>query len=308
MDKERQYVAPRLTLFEQEWVFFMSSGGFRALMYLIKLAKQEGTQKNPGRCLRLTPRKAAHDWRVTPEEVEEMERAAMDAEFLVIEDGYWVVTDPTIFQSARTQHRQTAWEETNVQPDVVSEAFGGDLPTDEEILEETLTNDRQETVCLPNAPFGGHTLSQRVESRELPTLDTKKNPIDPPDGGISPKGFSVAKFSNWFENEFKPAYPRRKGGYEWPNAKKRLEALFRAKTARPDCVMEGLGRYRAAMEAAGWIGTEFVKQAASWIGSRGWEDEYGDGPAPGGGSPPRTLEQAEEEAKATKARRERLAR
>lgn len=293
MSREK-FVAPRCDLFEQDWVFFLSPGAFRALMYLIVRAKQESSQKNPGRCQRMTPKKAAHDWRVAPEDVIEMERAAMEGDepFLRIEGDEWVVTDLRIFQAQRTEQRQTAWERDNL---------NGLSPSDDENAQgetnvaDDVPNEEVGSVCPTNAPESppndenvGRTLS--LESEEyLTTTSTEKNPIDPPSGGAKGRGFSPEKFYAWFEDVFKKAYPKRKGGYEWPMAKKKLEALFRAKALHPDCVIEGAKRYSAAMVRDGKFGTELVKQASTWVEKRGWEDDYGDdGPVAGIPATPKT--------------------
>lgn len=61
-------------------------------------------------------------------------------------------------------------------------------------------------------------------------------------------------------------YPKRAGG----NSRKEALAAYRASRKRhtPEVIAAGLERYRAFIEATGKVGTEYVKQAASFFGPK----------------------------------------
>jgi len=106
MPEDRLFIAPAVTLFDEEWFLFMSAEARCACMYMLRHVKTEAfSQKKSGRAPRLSPAVAAHQWRTTIEAVREMEEAAIKGEFLTIEDGLWVVHDRLIFRSEKSAYR-----------------------------------------------------------------------------------------------------------------------------------------------------------------------------------------------------------
>jgi uncharacterized protein YdaU (DUF1376 family) len=80
-----------------------------------------------------------------------------------------------------------------------------------------------------------------------------------------------AKAGRWLE--FRAAYPKREGGQGWPVAERKYTALVAA--GIPEEVLIGAARaYAAHLTATGKIGTQYVKQAQTWITQEGWKDEY----------------------------------
>lgn len=90
----------------------------------------------------------------------------------------------------------------------------------------------------------------------------KDNPPVAPQGAASDEAF--ARF--WQE------YPKRFGGNSKANAEKAWGARIR-EGASPDDLIEAARRYRQQQEALGKVGTEYVKQAATFLGPAGhWQD------------------------------------
>lgn len=69
---------------------------------------------------------------------------------------------------------------------------------------------------------------------------------------------------DWFA-QFRDLYPERAGDQGWQRALKAANARM-AEGHTPDEFIEGAMRYRAFCEATGKLGTEYVKQAASFLG------------------------------------------
>lgn len=80
-----------------------------------------------------------------------------------------------------------------------------------------------------------------------------------------------AKAGRWLE--FKAAYPKREGGQGWPAAERKYTALV-ASGISEEVLIEGAKAYAAHLKATGKIGTQYVKQASTWLNQKGWEDEY----------------------------------
>ena len=68
----------------------------------------------------------------------------------------------------------------------------------------------------------------------------------------------------WFQ-QFRDLYPERAGDQGWQRALKAANARM-AEGHTPDEFIEGAMRYRAFCEQTGKLGTEYVKQAASFLG------------------------------------------
>jgi hypothetical protein len=110
-----------------------------------------------------------------------------------------------------------------------------------------------ENPCL--APVLDNITTTSKEDLESPPSPLTSKPLDPP-------GFQ----------EFWDAYPKRAGNADRKPAVK----AFRAALKRTDLktLLWAAGRYAADCRAKGKIGTEFVKQARTWLNADGWT-EYG---------------------------------
>ena len=60
-------------------------------------------------------------------------------------------------------------------------------------------------------------------------------------------------------------YPRRAGSQSWQGAEKALRARLR-EGHKPDAILAGVRRYFEFCDATGKVGTEYVKQASSFLG------------------------------------------
>ena len=79
-----------------------------------------------------------------------------------------------------------------------------------------------------------------------------------------PKRKRVSTTPDWFD-AFRDAYPDRAGDQGWQRALKAANARM-AEGHTPDEFIEGAQRYEAFCRATGKLGTEYVKQAASFLG------------------------------------------
>lgn len=67
--------------------------------------------------------------------------------------------------------------------------------------------------------------------------------------------------------QFKLAYPERNGDYRWKQARGAINARIREGNTF-DEILAGTNRYAAYCKATGKTGTEYVKQASSFVGSK----------------------------------------
>lgn len=78
--------------------------------------------------------------------------------------------------------------------------------------------------------------------------------------------------------EFRKVYPKRVGGHRWPDAA-RCFAQLCASGVPADDIIAGAKRYAEYLVASGKYGTEYVQQAATFLGrNRGWEEAWESGP------------------------------
>ena len=85
----------------------------------------------------------------------------------------------------------------------------------------------------------------------------------------------VTSHSNQYFEPFWKAYPRRAGGNPKTAARKAWEK--RVEEESVDILQHGVERYAAFCDATGKTGTEYVKQAVSWLSPRfeGWAQDWG---------------------------------
>ena len=127
----------------------------------------------------------------------------------------------------------------------------------------------RERVKGHNALRNVHNVDNGDGQESFPHTPFKENnlsvvtpPVSPPSKSSDPEGFA----------EFWAAYPRRSGSVDRKPAAK----AFRAALTRADLetILHGAKRYAADMQATGKLGTEYVKQARTWLNADGWA-EYG---------------------------------
>lgn len=66
--------------------------------------------------------------------------------------------------------------------------------------------------------------------------------------------------------EFKAAYPEREGDYRWERARQAINSCLRDGHTW-DEIIDGAKRYAIYCEAKGWVGTAYVMQAATFVGT-----------------------------------------
>lgn len=147
-----------------------------------------------------------------------------------------------------------------------------------------------------NGNLGGRPPKKTNEKPNGSELDnqeeTKRKRSAKPDGSLSnkskelPKGNSpqtpkgaeteFASFNEFLE-KFKEVYPARTGGQNWPKATEKLKTLWQSQGA---AIISGAIAYSKMLEGTGKIGSEFVKQASTWVTQRCWGDDYESGLPP----------------------------
>lgn len=101
------------------------------------------------------------------------------------------------------------------------------------------------------------------ESSPTPPQRKTKNPPS----GVK-KGEPV--YSAEFER-FRQAYPKRDGSHDWPKASESFESHRRA-GVDPEDIIRGAEAYAAQCRRSGKEGSEFVKQAVSFVRGRLWPE------------------------------------
>lgn len=148
---------------------------------------------------------------------------------------------------------------------------GGRPPGPSKPKVEPNKNQKEKQIETKEKPIGLQPGLEVGSESGLQVLSIKELSKD--NSPKSPEGTDelFASFDDFFA-KFKKVYPARSGGQNWPKASDRLKALWVAKGAE---IIEGAAAYANERKRAGKVGTEFVKQASSWVTQRGWEDDYG---------------------------------
>lgn len=102
--------------------------------------------------------------------------------------------------------------------------------------------------------------------KEVPPDPLKKNTKNPPTG--VKKG--ELRYSEQFER-FRQAYPKRDGGQDWPKASEAFERFVRD-GVDPEDIIRAAGIYAEDCRRRGKEGSEFVKQAVSFVRGRLWPE------------------------------------
>lgn len=121
------------------------------------------------------------------------------------------------------------------------------------------------------------------------TVTTTKTTTETKSIGASADASAPARpakqdYSPEFETAW-DAYPKRAGGNSKAGAFKAWKARLKD-GVKPDDMLAGVKRYAAYASATGSVGTQFVKQAATFFGpDRHFEESWQSPSAPGGGRP-----------------------
>lgn len=121
------------------------------------------------------------------------------------------------------------------------------------------------------------------------TVTTTKTTTETKSIGASADASTPARpakqdYSPEFETAW-DAYPKRAGGNSKAGAFKAWKARLKD-GVKPDDMLAGVKRYAAYARATGSVGTQFVKQAATFFGpDRHFEESWQSPSAPGGGRP-----------------------
>ena len=92
---------------------------------------------------------------------------------------------------------------------------------------------------------------------------------------ISIGGSELVTFVDELLSEMKSTYPPRKGNQNWPVARNKLVQIVRSTKdviSLKENILRGCKLYHDSLGDK--VGTEYVKQAATWVNQRGWEDDY----------------------------------
>lgn len=88
-------------------------------------------------------------------------------------------------------------------------------------------------------------------------------------------GFGVRERAREAETDFErfwATYPKREGNRDRKAAEKAFAAAARRNTAAE--IITGAARYAAHCDATGKTGTQYVRQARTWLNADGWTEEY----------------------------------
>lgn len=105
--------------------------------------------------------------------------------------------------------------------------------------------------CQNSNETDAKTAKQPMPKRQLQKTTTKDNPKD--------------IYASEFEQDIKPWYPKRAGGYNWPAAERQYAAR-RKEGFTLEEIQFGTIRYAKYCEAEGMLRTKFVKQASTFYG------------------------------------------
>ncbi|MCW2485744.1 replication protein [Candidatus Symbiopectobacterium sp. NZEC127] len=139
------------------------------------------------------------------------------------------------------------------------------------------------TEPLPLSDVGDPTLKSETYTEITTQITTEiKNTIGTPADAAMPSRPAKQEYSPEFETAWQ-AYPKRAGGNPKHSAWKHWNARLR-EGITPEAMLEGVKRYAAFVTATGKLGTEYVKQAATFFGpDRHFEEPWQAPPAPAGG-------------------------
>lgn len=130
------------------------------------------------------------------------------------------------------------------------------------------------------------TPDPQVNSKHDPSVNSKHESQDT--GASADASAPVRSAKQDYSPEFETAwesYPKRAGGNSKAGAFKAWKARLKD-GVKPDDMLAGVKRYAAYARATGSVGTQFVKQAATFFGpDRHFKESWQSPSAPGGGRP-----------------------
>jgi hypothetical protein len=131
--------------------------------------------------------------------------------------------------------------------------------------------DMKDPSCLEEPPLDS------TSPPEVPSSDSERTPP------IIPLKQPTKRLQDWlpFWAEFQAAYPKRRGGLDASEARKKFERLAKAGEDLA-AIVAGARSYRAHCDADDKTGTEFVRQMTTWLNRRSWEDEFEPAAQPAG--------------------------
>ncbi|MFG0814711.1 helix-turn-helix domain-containing protein [Raoultella sp. FYR_9] len=161
-------------------------------------------------------------------------------------------------------------------------------PSDSEPSDSEPSNGFHPSESGKNGVFTRQNLTPdpQVNSKHDPSVNSKH---ESQDTGASADASAPARsakqdYSPDFETAWQ-AYPKRAGGNSKSGAWKAWKARLKD-GVKPDDMLAGVKRYAAYARATGSVGTQFVKQAATFFGpDRHFEESWQTPSAPGGGRP-----------------------
>lgn len=146
----------------------------------------------------------------------------------------------------------------------------GKAPVDER-LERIRAYDRDRKRRKKEAPASKAEPSPPENSTERKVGDIEITPDLKLIEGGKESGIARATPSLW--PEFKKAFPKRAGDYDW----KKAEVKFNRHVAQgvpPEAMIEGARSYAAWCDAEGKTGTQYVRQPTTWLNNEGWKNDY----------------------------------
>jgi uncharacterized protein YdaU (DUF1376 family) len=147
-------------------------------------------------------------------------------------------------------------------------------PTDDGELSGTGSGDAPQHPAPSSAPSNALSTppstapSMPLKPRPTPTPTQKLKPRPTPTGSGGPISESM-----W--DAFRATYPERQGTQGWSKAKVKAAKLVASGVGWAD-IMSGARRYRDQQQAAGKIGTEFIKRAEFFLAADAglWTEDY----------------------------------
>lgn len=114
----------------------------------------------------------------------------------------------------------------------------------------------------------------RVEDKPLPSsrieISQQVTPCNPPPEPIDVARDAAELIEGW--DRFWETYPKRAGSRDRQAALKAFRAA--RKRASIETIVAGARAYAAHCDDTGKAGTEFIKQARTWLNGNGWEEDY----------------------------------
>jgi hypothetical protein len=237
-----------VTAFDSEWLAGLAPEAQHAWTRLLLHVKAVGSR---GQAKRLGPVAVKRLWGIAAPSLQRMEAAAVGDGALLIDDGMWTVTGWERYQKPDGTNplRQKSFRSRSITPH-----NGVMVPVPAVIRHATETETKTKTKKKLPPPTDTPPLA-----RASPSLDEE-----------------------W--ERVRSCYPRRQGDQRWRDARRSWGLRIR-EGVPPAELLAGVERYRKFLQVQDRIGSEFVKQAATFFGkNEAWREEWavGNGNKPAG--------------------------